>query len=154
MSTIINGTKIKIDEFGQVDSHVFRGARPKEKEFKNLKAIGVSTVIDLTDNTPKEKGYVESLGMKYINIPIKDKTAPDIIQVFEVLQALDSKEVVFIHCAGGKHRTGIMIAVYRLKKYHYTFDQAYVEMKQYGFYSSGGHDKQLKFIQQYYKDNK
>jgi hypothetical protein len=29
-----------------------------------------------------------------------------------------------------------------------------VEMKQYGFYSSGGHDKQLKFIQQYYKDNK
>jgi hypothetical protein len=30
--------------------------------------LGIQTVIDLTDETPEEKSYVEAQGMRYMNI--------------------------------------------------------------------------------------
>src|ERR1051325_947425 len=53
-------SNIKIGNFGQMDDRFYRGGRPKEKDFADLKALGIQTVIDLTDNTEKEKGYVRS----------------------------------------------------------------------------------------------
>ena len=66
-------SQIKISNFGQMDDRFYRGARPKEKDFAALKDLGIHTVIDLTDNTEKERGYVEAQGMKYVNIAIPDK---------------------------------------------------------------------------------
>ena len=37
----------------------------------------------------------------------------------------------FVHCAGGRHRTGSMGAVYRFEKYGWGYEQAYAEMKQF-----------------------
>src|SRR3954453_13587369 len=70
-------SNIKIKNFGQMDERFYRGAQPKEKDYKDLAALGVKTVIDLTDN-PKdyEKSTVESLGMHYVNIAIPDKESP------------------------------------------------------------------------------
>src|ERR1043165_4057742 len=70
-------SNIKIKNFGQMDERFYRGAQPKEKDYKDLAALGIKTVIDLTDS-PKdyERSTVESLGMRYVNIPIADKTAP------------------------------------------------------------------------------
>src|SRR6185503_10053681 len=65
-------SQIKISNFGQMDDRFYRGGRPKEKDFAALKELGIHTVIDLTDNTEKEKGYVEALGMTYVNIAIPD----------------------------------------------------------------------------------
>ena len=56
-------SNIKISNFGKMDDRFYRGARPKERDFANLKALGIQTIIDLTDNTPEEKGYVEAQGM-------------------------------------------------------------------------------------------
>ena len=42
---------IKISNFGQMDQNFYRGARPKSEDFKNLAALGIKTVIDLTDNS-------------------------------------------------------------------------------------------------------
>src|ERR1700752_4092593 len=77
---------IKISNFGQLDEHFYRGARPKERDFQSLKDLGIQTIIDLTDNTPKERGYVESLGMTYVNIAIPDKTDPSDAQIAEFLR--------------------------------------------------------------------
>jgi tyrosine-protein phosphatase SIW14 len=40
---------------------------------------------------------------------------------------------VFVHCAGGRHRTGTMTALYRMTYDGWTPVQAYNEMKQYRF---------------------
>ena len=42
---------IKISNFGQMDENFYRGARPKPEDFKNLAALGIKTIIDLTDNS-------------------------------------------------------------------------------------------------------
>ena len=58
---------VTIKNFGQMDDRFFRGAQPKENDYRQLAALGIKTVIDLQDNpTDYEKRDVEALGMKYV----------------------------------------------------------------------------------------
>jgi len=142
---------IKIGNFGQMDERFYRGSRPKEKDFQSLKDLGIQTVIDLTDNTPQERGYVESLGMKYVNIAIEDKKDPSDAQIAQFLKVVDDPATgkFYVHCAGGRHRTGVMGAIYRFNNYHWNLDQVYNEMLQFDFYTSNGHGGQKTFVENY-----
>jgi protein tyrosine/serine phosphatase len=145
---------IKISNFGQMDQNFYRGARPKPEDFRNLAALGIKTVIDLTDNSrEREEPAVVAAGMRYVNIPIVDKAYPGAEQVSAFLKVANDPATgkFYVHCAGGRHRTGIMAAVYRFNHDHWNYDQAYAEMKQYDFYTSNGHEKQLTFIQDYWQ---
>ncbi|MEO7660524.1 MAG: hypothetical protein ABIV48_12995 [Pyrinomonadaceae bacterium] len=147
-----NFANITIKNFGQMDERFYRGARPKEGEFAALKALGVQTVIDL-QNEPREYEMreVEALGMRYVNIPIIDKGYPTEENIEMFIKTVDDPAtgVFFAHCAGGRHRTGDVGAVYRFTKYGWGFDQVYEEMKNYDFYSSWGHGKQKDFVEDY-----
>ncbi len=145
---------IKVSNFGQMDENFYRGARPKSEDFKNLAALGIKTVIDLTDNSKeREKPAVEAAGMRYVNIPVVDKAYPSTEQVNAFLKVANDPATgkFYVHCAGGRHRTGIMGAVYRFNHDHWNYDQVYAEMKQYDFYTSNGHGKQLAFVQDYWQ---
>jgi len=144
-------SNIKISNFGQMDERFYRGARPKERDFQALKALGINTIIDLTDNTPQEKGYAEAAGLNYVNIAIPDKTDPTDAQIAQFLKLVNDPATgkFYVHCAGGRHRTGVMGAVYRFNNYHWNFDQVYAEMKNFDFYTSNGHGGQKKFVESY-----
>jgi protein tyrosine/serine phosphatase len=144
-------SQIKISNFGQMDERFYRGARPGEKDFAALKGLGIHTIIDLTDNTEKEKGYVEAQGMKYVNIAIPDKHDPSDEQIADFLKVVNDPETgkFYVHCAGGRHRTGVMGAIYRFNNYHWSYDQAYQEMLDFDFYTSNGHGGQKKFVEAY-----
>jgi protein tyrosine/serine phosphatase len=147
-------SNIKIGNFGQMDERFYRGGRPKPEDFKTLAALGIKTVIDLTDNSmKKEKPAVEAAGMRYVNIPIVDKTNPSVAQVTEFLKIANDPATgkFYVHCAGGRHRTGVMGAVYRFNHDRWNFDQVYAEMKQFDFYTSNGHGKQLDFVKSYWQ---
>ena len=145
---------IKISNFGQMDENFYRGARPGSGDFKNLAALGIKTVIDLTDNSrEREQPAVEAAGMRYVNIPIVDKAYPSMEQASEFLKVANDPKTgkFYVHCAGGRHRTGVMGAIYRFNHDHWNYDQAYAEMKQFDFYTSNGHGKQLDFVQDYWQ---
>jgi protein tyrosine/serine phosphatase len=145
---------IKISNFGQMDERFYRGSRPKSEDLKRLEALGIHTIIDLTDNSrEKEQPAVEAAGMRYVNIPIVDKTNPSAAQVSEFLKVVNDPGTgkFYVHCAGGRHRTGVMAALYRFNHDHWNYDQVYAEMKQYDFYTSNGHGKQLDFVQDYWQ---
>jgi protein tyrosine/serine phosphatase len=144
-------SQIKISNFGQMDERFYRGARPKEKDFAALKELGIHTVIDLTDNSDREKDYVEAQGMKYVNIAIPDKHDPSDEQVAQFLKVANDPETgkFYVHCAGGRHRTGVMGAIYRFNNYHWSYDQVYQEMLDFDFYTSNGHGGQKKFVEGY-----
>jgi protein tyrosine/serine phosphatase len=55
----------------------------------------------------------------------------------------------YVHCAGGRHRTGVMGAIYRFNNYHWNLDQVYAEMLDFDFYTSNGHGGQKKFVENY-----
>lgn len=145
---------IKISNFGQLDEQFYRGARPKPEDLKSLAALGIKTVIDLTDNSmEREKPAVEAAGMRYVNIPIVDKKSPSAAQINEFLKIAGDPATgkFYVHCAGGRHRTGLMAAVFRFNHDNWNFDQAYAEMMQYDFYTSNGHGKQLDFVRDYWQ---
>ena len=143
---------VKIKNFGQMDDRFFRGGQPKENQFQQLAALGIKTVIDLRDEpTAYEKQSVEALGMKYINIPMSDKDYPETAKIDEFLKLVDNPATgkFYVHCAGGRHRTGVMGAVYRFNHYNWNYDQVYAEMKKYDFYTRWGHGDMKKFVQDY-----
>jgi protein tyrosine/serine phosphatase len=143
---------VTIKNFGQMDDRFYRGGQPKEDEYKELAALGIGTVIDLRDD-PKsyEKQSVEAAGMKYVNIPMSDKQYPDTAKIEQFLKLVDDPSTgkFYVHCAGGRHRTGVMGAVYRFNHYNWNYDQVYAEMKKFDFYTRFGHGDLKKFVQDY-----
>jgi len=144
---------VKIKNFGQMDDRFFRGARPKDDDYQALATLGVKTIIDLTDNSIEyEKPAVEAAGLRYVNIPMIDKSAPSMDQINEFLKVVDDPETgkFFVHCAGGRHRTGVVGAVYRFHHDNWSLEQALAEMDQYEFGSGYGHGKQRDFVKEYW----
>jgi protein tyrosine/serine phosphatase len=145
-------SNVTIKNFGQMDERFFRGGQPKEDEYKELAALGVKTVIDLR-NDPKDyaKTAAEALGMHYVNIPMSDKKYPVAAKIAEFLKLVDDPSTgkFYVHCAGGRHRTGVMGAVYRFNHYGWDYDRTYAEMKKFDFYTRWGHGDLKKFVQDY-----
>ena len=90
--------------------------------------------------------------MQYINIPMVGKKypTPEATAAFLKVTGDPATGKFFLHCAGGRHRTGAMGAVYRYENYKWTYDQVYKEMKQYDFYTSWGHGAFKEFVKDYY----
>jgi len=145
---------VKIKNFGQMDDRFYRGARPKDEDFKALAALGVKTIIDLTDNSREyEQPAVEAAGLRYVNIPMEDKAYPVMAQIQEFMKVVDDPATgkFFVHCAGGRHRTGVVGAVYRFTHDKWNLDQALAEMDQYEFGTGYGHGKQRDFVKEYFQ---
>jgi len=108
-----------IQNFHQVDDHVYRGAQPDEKGFEYLASLGVKTVIDLRsseERSDREERAVTAAGMKYIHIPMTGLTPPTDSELAKILGILEDSTAgpVFVHCKRGADRTGAVIAAYRI----------------------------------------
>lgn len=143
---------IRVKNFGQMDDRFFRGAQPKEEDFQKLAALGINTIIDLQeDPTSYEIRAAEAAGMRYVNIPMSSRSRPRQEHIEQFLKLANDPATgrFFVHCAGGRHRTGVMGAVYRITHYGWDFDRAYKEMKDYDFYTRWGHGSLKDFVQDY-----
>ncbi len=149
-----NFAGIKISNFGRMDDRFYRGARPKEGkgQFEALKAIGIQTVIDLTDKPRAyERLEAEAAGLKYISVPMSDDDYPEPATIELLAKTMNdpSNGVFYVHCAGGRHRTGIAGAIWRFDNYGWGYDQVYSEMKNYDFYTRWGHGEMKTFVKDY-----
>lgn len=152
-----NAFAVSIDNFGQVNENYFRGAQPSEAAMGELKKLGVKTVIDLQEDGERDEGdWVRSAGMQYFKIPLSStRPATDEQTAYFLKLVNDSNNwPVYVHCAGGRHRTGEMTAAYRIAQNSWTADQAYQEMKKYGWYSTWGHGPLKDYVYHYYKDHR
>ncbi|HET9787961.1 MAG TPA: tyrosine-protein phosphatase [Pyrinomonadaceae bacterium] len=152
VSDTSSNQSIKIKNFGQMDERFYRGAQPKEQDYKALAALGIKTIIDLREDTETySKSAVEAQGMTYINIPMiaKKYPTPEAIEAFLKTVNDPATGKFYVHCAGGRHRTGAMGAVYRFQFYNWDFEQVYREMKKFDFYTSWGHGAFKDFVKDY-----
>jgi len=130
------GSRIRIGNFGKINDNYFRGAQPKTNDYRDLAALGVRTVIDLqADGPSNEAGYVKAAGMNFVRIGMTTTKAPTSAQVEQFLKIVSdpANQPVFVHCAGGRHRTGTMTALYRMTYDGWNASQAYTEMKRFNF---------------------
>jgi protein tyrosine/serine phosphatase len=148
-----------IKNFGKVNDTYFRGSQPTKAQIAALKAMGVKTIVDLRrDLIPEERQWATEQGMNYFNIPLKANTAATKQQTEYFLRLVNdpANGPVFVHCRGGKHRTGAMTAIYRITHDNWTAEQAFDEMKKYDFNDTifGGPSAQKKFVFDFYEQRK
>jgi len=152
----VTRTAITIGNFGEVTPTYYRGEQPEGAEYASLAAFGIKTVIDLqADGQSGEKGQVEKAGMQFHRIGMTTHTAPTKAQIAEFLKLVNdpANQPVYVHCKGGRHRTGAMTAIYRITHDSWTADQAYQEMKDYDFENGffGGPAAQKNFVYSFYQ---
>ena len=152
-STGVETSAIRIDNFGRVSPTLFRGSQPEGSDYDDLKALGVRTIVNLTsdDADPNEKAMAERAGMTYLQIPMNTHTPPTQAQIAAFLQRVSDPESqpVYVHCVGGRHRTGVMVAAYRMTQEGWNAGQAFKEMKQYNFGADFLHPEFKDFVYAY-----
>lgn len=146
-------SKIRIKNFGCINEKFYRGSQPRNSDYKDLAALGVKTIIDLQqDGERDEQEMVEAAGMKFYRVGLSDKSWPTPEKAEQFLSIVNdpANQPVFIHCHGGRHRAGIMTAIYRMTHDGWDADRAYAEMKKYEFENGFGHGGLKGYVYDYY----
>lgn len=146
---------ISIKNFGKVNENYYRGSQPDAAQFQDLKRLGVKMVIDLRkDKVEEASAWAKAAGLQYINIPLTTKRAASEDQSSYFLKLVNDPAnwPIYVHCKGGRHRTGEMTAIYRITRDGWTANQAYQEMKKYDFEDSFFYPRTLKkYVFSYYE---
>ena len=146
-------SSIDIDNFGRVNADYYRGAQPEAGDYADLKALGIKLVIDLQkDGDPAEETQVTEAGMSFARIPMTTHEPPTAERLEQFLSLVKdpANQPVYVHCAGGRHRTGVMTAAYRMAHEGWTAEKAFGEMKKYKFGADFLHPEFKQFVYAYH----
>jgi tyrosine-protein phosphatase SIW14 len=137
-----HGEKLRITGIphaGKITETLYRGAQPREVGLSELKILGITTIVDLRGEDREkiawERKRAESLGMRFVNIPVSGWSPPTDEQVVQFLSLFrgDPGKKIFVHCRFGDDRTGVFTAVYRMAIEKWSAEQAMNEMYFFGF---------------------
>ena len=124
--------------FHIVDDGIWRSAQPSVESINVMKKHGLKTIINLRgneDNHLWESRICDSLGIQYFHIPMDGREVPDTVDLNKILRVIENQQnqPLMFHCLGGKDRTGIVTAIYRLKNSDIEFEEVHKEMLMYGY---------------------
>lgn len=119
------------------------GAQPDRASLEKLKDLyGIKTVVNLRGEHPdegwyqREKEAVEAIGAKWVQLPTSGYLAPPPETVDAFFDLVEDKDnwPIFVHCQMGIHRTGLILALYRMQYEGWTGARALAEMREHGFH--------------------
>lgn len=127
--------------FAVVDSGIlYRSAQPKPAQIRHTVAeYGVKTIIIAREgtsrNVPDERQHAEEVGASVEVIEIESRRPVPDEQIEEFFRIVDdpSRRPVWVHCSAGRHRTGLLCALYRIERQGWTVDRAMEELLSFGF---------------------
>ena len=120
----------------KINDNLYRSAELTRQGMKNLKTLGIKTVINLrafyydTDEIRGTGLLDEELSVKPWHIEDED-----VIRVLKIIRQKDNGPYL-IYCQYGADRTGVMSAIYRIVEQGWSKDEAIEEMVYggYGFH--------------------
>jgi protein tyrosine/serine phosphatase len=121
----------------KVSDTLYRSAQPSAQGMRNLKALGVKTIINLR-SFHSDRDELKGLDLAYDDFYMK-AWHPEEHEAVRFLQIVaDSANApVLVHCRHGADRTGVMVALYRVAVQGWSKQEAITEMTQGGY---GFHD--------------
>jgi protein tyrosine/serine phosphatase len=128
-----------VSNFHRVNDSLYRGGQPDAQSLAALGALPVRTIVSLRwrkQRIESERALAENLGLRFVSIPLNYWTLPSDASVQAFLKVMDdeSNHPVYIHCFHGADRTGVLVAMYRILREHWTLHEAYNEMRACGFH--------------------
>jgi protein tyrosine/serine phosphatase len=141
-----------LDNVGRISPCVYRGKQPTREGYQTLKTMGIRTVINFRANHGERK-EVEGAGMRYLEFPLSMKNGIRREKLKEIINAMSDplNQPVYVHCALGQDRTGVVVAAYRMDVNGWSFEDAEKEMQSFGFNDTWIHLK--KSLKSYAKQN-
>jgi protein tyrosine phosphatase (PTP) superfamily phosphohydrolase (DUF442 family) len=141
-------TAAGIKNFYQVTTNLYRGAQPTAEGMKQLKAMGIKTVINLRAYH-SDKDEVAGTGLKSVHFEAEPWHAEeeDVIRFLKVVADTNNLPA-FVHCQRGADRTGMMCAMHRICVGGWTKPEAIKEMKEGGFGFNPSWRNLARFIEQ------
>ncbi len=123
-----------IRNFLPLTENLLSSGMPTVEQMKSVADAGVKIVINLAPFDPEkdlanEGALVESLGMKYINIPV-DWEAPTQQNLETFMNAMDEdgNKKVFVHCRANYRATGF-ITLYRILRLGWRKEEAFKDLR-------------------------
>jgi protein tyrosine phosphatase (PTP) superfamily phosphohydrolase (DUF442 family) len=122
-----------LPNFHKVSEDLYRGAQPTAAGIKQLKDMGIKTIVNLRSfNSDKgEIGNVE-IGYEHIYMKAWHPEEEDVVRFLKIVTD-KQKSPVFVHCQHGADRTGLMCAIYRVAVCGWSKESAADEMIYGGF---------------------
>ena len=124
------GDKIEnIFNFLQLSNSIATAGQPTKSQLSLVKDSGYKTVINLATSAsenalPDEQEIVESLGMKYIHIPVdfNNPTSEDFAAFCQAMGE-NNQQPLLVHC-GANLRVSAFMYIYRLTQENFDNEQA------------------------------
>lgn len=120
----------------KVSDDLFRSAQPTGEGMKNLKNMGIETVVNLR-SFHSDRVSIGNTGLAYEHIYMK-AWRPEHKEIVRFLQIVTNpkRTPVLVHCQHGADRTGAMTAIYRIIVQGWSREEAVREMVAggYGFH--------------------
>jgi protein tyrosine phosphatase (PTP) superfamily phosphohydrolase (DUF442 family) len=117
----------------KVSPDLYRGAQPTAAGIRQLKDMGIKTIINLR-SFHSDKDEIGDVGIGYEHIYFKP-WHPEEEEIVRFLKIVTDKHKtpVFVHCQHGADRTGLMCAIYRVAVCGWSKESALDEMINGGF---------------------
>ena len=134
-------TPSEICNFHKVYDDLYRGGRPSCIGLAKLEALGIRTFIDLGGAGAAIhpcKAEAAARGIRFIRVKIR---LPKIIltgvsdaQLRDLFATMrNASKPIFVSCSLGRDRTGMVVALYRIKRAEMSFNEARQEAVYYGY---------------------
>ena len=121
----------------QVTPTLYRSAQPTPQGFKNLRQLGIQTVVNLRGGEDDERAALAvGFGLESVPLSAAHVRHESNIRVLRLLGKTDLGPVL-VHCQHGADRTGMILALYRMVYQGWDRGKAIEEMRKggYGFHS-------------------
>jgi protein tyrosine/serine phosphatase len=131
---------------GRVTENIYRGAVPSVAGYTTLRDMGIRTILNLAHG--RESSIVAPYGIKEVYSPMGFFSPVNERQIKKGMDVLFNPSLfpVYVHCAQGRDRTGMVIACYRINSGWGNKD-ALDEMLSFGFHYVWSHF--LEYVQAY-----
>lgn len=128
-----------IPNFAQVEAGVWRGGQPDKSGWAYLRSLGVTNVVKLNKDS-ESNDNVRGMEMHLYRAPISFAEQIEIgtINSNRLEEAILKvpKQGTYIHCEHGQDRTGLFVAMWRVRVNHWDKAKAQNEMLDHGFHKS------------------
>jgi protein-tyrosine phosphatase len=125
-----------VRNFGVVEQGIlYRSAQPHPLALPWLRRYGIASIVNLREEQyENDARLLAGLGYtSYLHLPIDDHAPPTDAQATEFLAFVQDQRhwPVLVHCAEGKGRTGVLVALARYAIDGWTIEQALAEANNY-----------------------
>ena len=117
----------------KVSDNLYRSAQPTAQGMKNLKKMGIETVVNLRSfHSDRDEIGDTNLGYEHIYMKAYHLERKEAVRFLQIVTN-EKRTPVLVHCQHGADRTGTMCALYRIAVQGRTKKEAVREMTKGGF---------------------